>query len=486
MAKALVVDDSRAMRRFLGSTLTALGFEVNEMPDGEHALEALESSTDIFELMLLDWNMPGITGLEVLKKVRAEARYRQMMIVMVTSEVSGEQMARALLAGADDYVMKPFTEEIVIQKLEPAGNSRMKSRVIRGGDRIRVLVVDDSAVVRRTISSVLETDVAIEVAGTAATGPLALEKIPQLNPDIVTLDIQMPEMNGLEALKLIREKYPNLPVIMLSAFTAEGAEVTVEALALGANDYVMKTQGAKSFEDFSAGLASQLLPKIRQFFEFGQAADPWIEARAAEFKKAPRVAAQVVAIAVSTGGPNALAEILPAIPADFPIPILIVQHMPTMFTKILADRLNEKCKLEVMEAMHGMPIKRGQILIAPGNFHMRAVRDGDYTLVQLDQEPPQNSCRPSADVLFRSVATVWGAAALGVVLTGMGSDGCMGLRAMKAAGATIFAQDAETSIVWGMPGEVVRAGLADAVLPLQKIASEMISFQMSHSRNGHV
>ncbi|HEV2971599.1 MAG TPA: chemotaxis response regulator protein-glutamate methylesterase [Pirellulales bacterium] len=341
--------------------------------------------------------------------------------------------------------------------------------------KARILIVDDAVVVRRLVTDVLAAEPGFEVVGAAANGRIALAKIPQVNPDLITLDMEMPEMDGLTTLREIRKLYPKLPVIMFSTLTSRGAAATLDALSFGANDYVTKPANVGSIMAGIQSVRSELVPRIRAFCPWcsdgEQAASPAVVA-AKPVRAAPRIKVrpEIVAIGVSTGGPNALADLLPRLPADFPLPIVIVQHMPPLFTKHLATRLNSQCKFEVVEAAAGDVLRPGKALIAPGDFHMSLVKRGTQTVVHLDQSPPENSCRPSVDVLFRSVADLYGARTLGLILTGMGQDGLRGCEWIHDRGGRIVVQDEATSIVWGMPGAVSRAGLADAVVPLDRMA----------------
>jgi two-component system, chemotaxis family, protein-glutamate methylesterase/glutaminase len=353
-------------------------------------------------------------------------------------------------------------------------------RFLQPGERIRVLVVDDSVVIRRLVTHALEEDPAIEVVGTASNGAIGLQRIPQLNPTLVTLDIEMPEMDGLEMLRRIRREYPQLRVIMFSTLTERGAATTLEALSLGADDYVTKASNEGSLDRSMARLREELLPKIKQFFHFPNHASVQPEAKPAPAISPARTGVrsnarpEVVAIGVSTGGPTALGSILPELPAEFPLPVLVVQHMPPMFTRLLAERLHATCHLPVAEAGQGERIAAGKILIAPGDFHMKVKPSGGGVRVSLDQSPPQNSCRPAVDALFASVGEAYGGAAIAVILTGMGQDGLQGTQILKARGATVLAQDEASSVVWGMPGAVVSAGLADRVLPLDQVIPEIL------------
>jgi two-component system chemotaxis response regulator CheB len=345
--------------------------------------------------------------------------------------------------------------------------------------KIRVLTVDDSVVIRRMLSDILSQDADIEVVGYATNGRLALAKIPQVNPDILTLDIEMPELNGLQTLTELRKTYPKLPVIMFSTLTERGAEATLEALARGATDYVAKPANVGSVSAGMQSVKDQLIPKIKALCpHFRPVAAPAARlvsplgtfAKLADYKPHR---SDVVVIGSSTGGPQALTTVLRSLPADFPVPIAIVQHMPPIFTRNLANRLNQECALEVREAAGGETLERGKVFIAPGDYHMELRREGTNVKTYLQQAPPENSCRPAVDVLFRSAAQVYGLGTLGAVLTGMGHDGLRGAEQIVQLGGTIVAQDEATSVVWGMPRAVVEARLAQPVVPLSSVADEL-------------
>ena len=347
--------------------------------------------------------------------------------------------------------------------------------------RIRVLIVDDAVVVRRLVSDVLSGDPMLEVVGVAANGKLALAKIPQVNPDVVILDVEMPDMDGLETLAVLRKQYPKLPVIMFSTLAQRGAAATLEALSLGANDYVTKPANVGSAVEARNVLAAEMIPKIKaacgirltsSSMERRWDAIPQLAARAQPSGVTSRV--DVVAIGVSTGGPNALAEVFAHLPASFPAPIVIVQHMPPVFTRMLAERLASKSALAVKEGVSGEKVQAGHAYVAPGGFHMTVEPAGAGVTLRLNQDAPENSCRPAVDVLFRSVAATYGPAALAVVLTGMGYDGLRGCEAIREAGGQVVVQDEASSVVWGMPGFVARAGLADQVVPLGGVAAELV------------
>lgn len=352
--------------------------------------------------------------------------------------------------------------------------------------KIRILVVDDAAVFRRAVADELSNDPALDVVGTAANGRIALAKMPQVSPDIVILDVEMPEMDGLATLKELRKTYPRLPVIMFSALTERGAEATLDALALGATDYFTKPTNEGGLDASLKVIREELIPEIkalchRQVNERTDAKGipnsilpSSIVSHPALTSHAPPGQVQILAIATSTGGPNALAEVFRGLPADFPVPIVIVQHMPPMFTRLLAERMSAEFPIRVQEGSSGTVLQPGHAWIAPGDHHMIVVRDGTKVRLMLHQDPPENSCRPAADVLLRSVAKTFAANSLAVILTGMGQDGLRGCEAIQEAGGQILAQDEATSVVWGMPGYVARAGLADRVLPLSLIADEIV------------
>jgi two-component system chemotaxis response regulator CheB len=361
----------------------------------------------------------------------------------------------------------------------------LSKKAIQRGSRIRVLVVDDSVVIRRLVTHALSEDPALEVVGSAANGAIALSRIPQLNPDVITLDIEMPEMDGLETLHRLRQTHKDVRVIMFSTLTERGAAITMEALTLGADDYVAKASNMGALDRSMASLRDELIPKIKQFFVLQEPAKttpaPPLNATRTLVGPPllrPMADPKIVVIGVSTGGPTALGQIMPQFPAGFSLPVLIVQHMPPLFTRLLAERLQASSALKVEEASEGALVEAGKVLIAPGDYHMRVARKGTQTVVLLDQGPPENSCRPAVDVLFRSVEEVYSGAVIAVILTGMGYDGSRGASILKAAGAYVIAQDEATSVVWGMPGAVVGAGLADAVVPLDGVLPTMLKWMV--------
>ena len=357
--------------------------------------------------------------------------------------------------------------------------------------KIRILIVDDSVVVRRMVTKVLSSAPTIEVVGAAANGRIALAKITQVNPDLILLDVEMPEMDGLETLTAIRKIYPQLPVIMFSSLTERGAIATLDALALGANDYVTKPAKLSNKEAAFEYIRQQLIPKINLFSSLppvkkrtklvstsvGSALSPsQLEIRNSRKHTARGNVKpiEIIAIGGSTGGPNALYALLSEFPANFEVPIVIVQHMPPVFTKRLAERLTSKCQIRVEEGKTGDYLQPGQAWIAPGDYHLIVERDGTQVRLRTHQAPQENSCRPSVDVLFRSVARIYQDSVLAIVLTGMGQDGLHGCECIREVGGQILVQDEASSVVWGMPGIVANAGFADRVLPLDRMASEII------------
>lgn len=344
------------------------------------------------------------------------------------------------------------------------------------GTKTRVLLVDDAVVVRKALSQAIAQDPLLEVAATAVNGRIGLAKFIASKPDIVLLDVEMPEMDGLETVRELRKIDGRVPIIMFSSLTERGASVTLEALALGATDYVTKPSNINGAATLDA-ISRELIPKIKALCHPAMAQSPILKPyRAFVRPPHPRLLppVQVVAIGVSTGGPDALARLLPALPADLPVPILIAQHMPPIFTSMLANRLSMKSALPVRECISGTLVSASSAVLAPGDFHMLVEkRDGEVRL-ETNQGPRENFCRPSVDVLFRSVAAIYGARALAVILTGMGQDGLKGCEMLRAQGARVYVQDENSSVVWGMPGFVAKAGLADKILPLDRMAEEII------------
>jgi two-component system chemotaxis response regulator CheB len=344
---------------------------------------------------------------------------------------------------------------------------------------IRVMVVDDSVVVRKIVTDVLSADPDIEVVGTAVNGRIAVGKLEQLKPDLVTMDIEMPEMNGIEAVRAIRagqggHEHSRLPIIMFSTLTERGASATLDALSAGANEYVTKPANVGSVGQSMESVREQLIPKIKALTGRPVRVGPARVAappppRAAAPRTGPGKKPAVLVIGSSTGGPEALAKILPQLPASLPVPVLLVQHMPPVFTRQFAQRLDRLCALHVVEAADGSALAPGTVHLAPGDHHLVVRSTGRGLQTGLNQGPPENFCRPAVDPLFRTAVTAYDGAVLGVVLTGMGADGRNGAGEIRAAGGTVVVQDQATSVVWGMPGAIAQAGFADEVLPLDRI-----------------
>jgi len=358
-------------------------------------------------------------------------------------------------------------------------------------DHLRVLVVDDTVVYRKVVSDVIEEIPGAEVVGVAHDGKIAMAKISTLKPDILTLDIEMPEMNGLEVLDQMRREAPNTGAIMLSTLTHKGGEMTMKALELGAFDFIPKPE-TRSLEESRVAVKNALAPMLKAFARRKEvrsilqakgalaatdATAPLsaVQRRASVEQRGRFGSSEIVGIGVSTGGPNALAQMLPQLSREIDVPILIVQHMPPVFTQSLAKSLDSKCPLSVKEAVDGEPVSPNTAFIAPGGKQMKlaAGADGRSRIIRITDDPPENSCKPSVDYLFRSIAHHYVGRATGVIMTGMGGDGTEGLKRMKESGATVIAQDQGSSTVYGMPKEAVDAGVVDVISPLDKIAEEI-------------
>jgi two-component system chemotaxis response regulator CheB len=357
---------------------------------------------------------------------------------------------------------------------------------------LRVLIVDDAVIVRRLIMQTLASDPAFEVLGSASTGRLALERIEVLKPDIVTLDLDMPDMDGFEALRRIRASWPTLPVLIFTG--ADEAEIAAEVAALGASGTLRKLPHEGNMRGAIGWVREMLIPLLKELP--GRPGPPPTALPAPPDKtvatapppapipsatktvitapRPPRVPS-VLGIGSSTGGPNALEALLSALPADLGLPILLVQHMPEGFTRLLADRLSVKTPFEASEARPGDLLRPNRIWIAPGDRHLFVERSPEGLRLQTSLAPPENSCRPAVDVLFRSLAEVYGDGTLAVVLTGMGQDGLLGAERIVRAGGRVLVQDEASSVVWGMPGAVARAGLAERVLPLDDLPAEIVT-----------
>jgi two-component system chemotaxis response regulator CheB len=339
--------------------------------------------------------------------------------------------------------------------------------------KIRVLVVDDSALMRKLIPQILEADPSIEVVGTAMDGNFCLKKIEELRPNVVTLDLEMPAMNGIDTLKEIMRTHP-VPVIVVSSHSTEGASVTLKALGLGAFDFVTKPHDASAH---MAETATELIAKIHAASDCKVVRPGILPGTSAPEKissgKAARAPSKLVAIGISTGGPQALEFVLAQLPPDFPGTIVIVQHMPEGFTDMFARRLDELCSLRVKEAQSGDVLQAGRVLICPGSRHMKVKRLAMGDLVVLNEDERVNGHRPSVDVLFNSVAEEFGSLAIAVLMTGMGDDGAQGLGAVKKAGGMTIAQSEESCVVFGMPKAAIERGYATRVVALDGLSSTL-------------
>jgi two-component system, chemotaxis family, protein-glutamate methylesterase/glutaminase len=372
-----------------------------------------------------------------------------------------------------------------------------------GTKNLRVLVVDDTIVYRKAVSDIISEIPGVELAGVAHNGKIALAKIQTLKPDILTLDIEMPEMNGIEVLTALQKSHTGIGVIMLSTLTAEGSDMTMRALELGAFDFILKPQSRNQLEG-KKEIRAALEPILKAFARSRHGSSligskgripgsgPTLRSSAAGLqtgttrvfkplstKPSPlrRGKSEIVAIGISTGGPNALNQMLPKLPGDLGVPVLIVQHMPPVFTKSLAASLDKKCALTVKEATNGENILPNVVYIAPGGKQMKLVAgtDGQNRRIKITDDPPENSCKPSADYLFRSVADYYVGRATAVIMTGMGSDGTAGLGILKEKSAHIIGQDEASCVVYGMPKAPAELGYLDVVAPLGRIADEIVN-----------
>ena len=509
--RAFVIDDSKPVRSILAKMLQTMDFETTEAQDGQQALDYLAQrpKPDVF---LVNWNMPILNGLEFIRSIKANAAYTDIPMLVVSAETRDETKAQASRAGARGFLDKPVTLATLrkalielgvhpsVQASLPKDRGPSSPTTMSGkqrerthgtspipdpktnkasSGRTRVLVVDDSVVVRGIVSKMLQQDDELEVVNTAADGVIALAKLKQHEVDVILLDIEMPRMNGLEVLKQLSEDRNRTPVVMFSSLTARGASATIEALMLGAKDYVMKPGGAymTDAQEGKRAILEELIPKVKQAAKrktLPLASSPDKPVQRESEATPQRKKLDAVVIGVSTGGPQALAKLIPKLGGNCPVPVIIVQHMPAAFTKHLSDRLTTDCGFSVQEAEHGQALQAGSFVVAPGGVHLGVKRFASKVVVALNDGPAVNACKPSADVLFKSAASAYSGNVLGVILTGMGSDGTDGSREIKQAGGNVIVQDEDSSVVWGMPGSVVRAGQADKVVPMDDLASEIL------------
>lgn len=354
----------------------------------------------------------------------------------------------------------------------------------------RILVVDDSCLYQRLLSDVINSREGLEVVGVASNGQIALSMMEKTQPDLVTLDILMPEMDGIQTLIQLRKNWPSVKTIMVSSLSSEGSDAALDALALGASEYAAKPGSGKGISNIRLDLGNDLLPKIEALcgldtqrllqknntdsIALSEEKNPGVRSVVNKRTMSGAQPLELVAIGISTGGPDALATLLSQLPIDIGVPIVIVQHMPAAFTEKLAKRLDTSSSLKVIEAKIGDKLRAGSVYIAPGDYHMVLERIGAEVFVNLNRDEPENSCRPSVDPLFRSISSIYKDRCLGVIMTGMGSDGLNGCESLAAVGCPIIVQDELTSVVWGMPKLVAMAGLAQEQVPLDRMA-EVIS-----------
>lgn len=503
--------------------MRSLNFETVEVSNGLEAIESLRRD-HAYDVVTINREMPVMDGIEFVDAVRQDRRFRTLRLLMISSEGEQARVADALKRGVDEYLVKPCTLRSVAQKLElmgvsipevmkplPAGErtrgktetessnaparstarSTPKVMVHDPNEPIRVMLIDDSAVVRRVIKQTLEEQCeGFKVVGAAKDGLDGLEMIDLVNPEAILLDVDMPRMDGLELLRHLRTRKNTIPVVMFSSRTERGAKTATDALLLGARDFVFKPGGA-NMQDVGAGqatIAHEIAPRLRWLTRrqvgssgaSGSAKKMNSAAGARGFseslseERGSRV--DLVVIAASTGGPAALAQLTRGVlsPAELSAPILIAQHMPTLFTKHLAERLANDSGLDIQEAVDGEVLEPGMIRLAPGGRHAAVKNKGLDLVTVVHDEPPVNSCRPSADVLFLSAAEVVKHNLLAIVLTGMGSDSQKGCAAIQHSGGTVWVQDEASSVIWGMPGSVVKAGLANRILSIDRLGSSLI------------
>jgi two-component system chemotaxis response regulator CheB len=488
--KVLVVDDSRYVISTISKSLES-DRDIEVIGTAQDGIEAVEKIKRLDpDVVTMDVIMPSMDGLTALGHIMSECPTPVIMLSALTSE-GAETTIKSLELGAVDFFLKPSAlsplgdnanNTTLIHKIKLAarqknsktGNSGRIGESTPLKQKIKVLVVDDSGFVRSIVSRQIGHDPDIEVIGAASNGLEALNKVKKLRPDVVTMDVVMPEMDGLTCLQHIISECPT-PVVMLSALTGDGTDTAIKALELGAVDFYLKpsVMNPTGQDDTSNSLIQKI--KLAAGTRSNGSVGASVLRRSRQQKQIDSSdehipTNKVLVIGASTGGPRALMQVVPFIPEDIPAPILIIQHMPPVFTRSLAERLNSASQIEVKEAKSRDEMKAGQALIAPGDYHMTVTKSNR---VSLNQEPPEQGVRPSVNVTMRSVAATYGPISFGVVLTGMGSDGTDGARRIKAAGGKIIVEDESTAAIYGMPKSIVDAGYADKMVPLHKIASEI-------------
>lgn len=494
---ALVVDDSQAARQNLIRVLEPLGVTCVEAANGIEALDRLVRMPRP-ALITVNRQLPEMDGFELLGRVRRSPHFRDLTVVMISSGGDAAHATAARALGADDFIPTPFTPAEFISRLKllglpaeqtptpaPVEQAALLEQPLLVQDRpspeavcIRLLLVVESPRSQDLLSTTLNAAPGLKVIGVVPSQERAITILARGDVDVVLLDMEPPLPIGFEVIRHLRQHHPQLPIVIFSSLTECGAKATLEALVAGANDYVAKPPDADT-DTLVERILSDLVPTLKAVHRPAHLPQPPVIKGAAVRHKpsrldssqhiAPTRQTGVIVIAVSTGGPGALTEVLPVFTTPKSPPIVIVQHMPREFTGHLADRLTKFCRHPVTVATDCQPLRNGDVLLAPGGIHVEIVKKSGAYRLAYSNAPPENSCRPSADVLFRSAAVAFGEETLAIVLTGMGRDGLLGSRAIVAAGGRVIAQDEPTSVVWGMPGQVVRAGLADAVLPLDCI-----------------
>ncbi len=462
--KALVVDDTGVMRHVLSASLRKLDFDVIEADNGAAAIQAIYTGNGA-DIIFVDWKMPTMDGMEFVRQLRRDETFKRIPICMVSSKSEEDAIKEAMDAGADAYMTKPFSMDTLRAKCSIA---RHEAFAVPSVKAVRVLAADGSSTTRKIITEAFAAHPDLQLVATAATASICLQKVRQFNPDLLIVDLDSPEVDGLNVLKALQKSHPHLQSLALIEHSDRGAQEAFDGMQAGAGDFLLKDDT----------LRDQLIPKLRHVLKQSATTSglqPAVESKTPikvrdTFRTIRR---EVIAIGVSTGGPNALATFLPMLPKSLNVPLLIVQHMPPRFTQLLAERLDAECGIHVVEATADMELQPGTAYIAPGDHHLTIKREGTKIVTALNQGPQENSCRPAVDVLFRSVADVYGASAIAIVLTGMGKDGYSGTQILKRAGAYVIAQDKDSSVVWGMPRFIAEAGLANAVVPIDQVAIEV-------------